>query len=114
MIRPRISSGGSFYHLQSTSPVRNMSASKSIAAAVSQFQSTRSVWGVTNRYPIGPGRFWISIHTPRVGRDLDVMTAGTPYSGFQSTRPVWGVTLIVDLAVIAQHISIHTPRVGRD
>ena len=68
-----------------------MSASKSIAAAVSQFQSTRSVWGVTNRYPIGPGRFWISIHTPRVGRD------------------VIGVFVCVHVL-----ISIHTPRVGRD
>ena len=55
----------------------------------------------------------ISIHTPRVGRDLKLVF---PFARgiFQSTRPVWGVTVGNRNAPIPLHISIHTPRVGRD
>ena len=78
----------------------------------------------------------ISIHTPRVGRDLALHNLPDGQRLFQSTRPVWGVTFIVLFhkagflfqstrpvwgvtSVIRENstmleISIHTPRVGRD
>ena len=55
----------------------------------------------------------ISIHAPRVGRDIDVENANILFE-FQSTRPVWGATtssIACDNRLI---ISIHAPRVGRD
>ena len=56
----------------------------------------------------------ISIHTPRVGRDITNLNARTIDILFQSTRPVWGVTVQVCTDPGRDHISIHTPRVGRD
>ena len=56
-----------------------------------QFQSTRPVWGVTYQNKKLTAARFISIHTPRVGRD--------DYFGYND-----------DLLCI----SIHTPRVGRD
>ena len=56
------------------------------------FQSTRPVWGATavcyhaGLYPD------VSIHAPRVGRDLPVLVAAENGDLFQSTRPVWGAT----------------------
>ena len=35
----------------------------------------------------------ISIHAPRVGRDLGAADIGTTDTTFQSTRPVWGATI---------------------
>ena len=79
-----------------------------------QFQSTRPVWGAT---PLGlsiTSTLKISIHAPRVGRDLteeinavsSLISIHAPRVGrdskaqscrqrqqlFQSTRPVWGAT----------------------
>ena len=78
----------------------------------------------------------ISIHPPRVGRDLRCRQLrasrrnfnppspcgeglGTKIydditDAFQSTLPVWGGTLQRLLRVLAGQISIHPPRVGRD
>ena len=56
-----------------------------------KFQSTRPVWGATGGLQVHSQRDYISIHAPRVGRDL------TQLPGFSG----------VD-------ISIHAPRVGRD
>ena len=77
---------------QSTRPVWGATvAVTSINKADPVFQSTRPVWGATNAdfslgYPIG-----VSIHAPRVGRDVQISN------------------LIMMLVV-----SIHAPRVGRD
>ena len=123
------------------------------------FQSTRPVWGATlalrgtrqisryfnprapcgarqsllYKYPLHEG---ISIHAPRVGRDLqcfrrkvrqvqfqstrpvwgatNMAMAGADLSVFQSTRPVWGATNAMISKGITAKISIHAPRVGRD
>ena len=57
----------------------------------SGFQSTRPVWGATNKYKVALKTNW-----------------------FQSTRPVWGATLSFNLLLIPIAVSIHAPRVGRD
>ena len=56
----------------------------------------------------------ISIHAPRVGRDVHTMAIIMQETLFQSTRPVWGATLVRDSVIILVDISIHAPRVGRD
>ena len=78
----------------------------------------------------------ISIHSPRMGRDLRTgpwrrwrwrfqstlpawgETAGTfvphPQRGFQSTLPAWGETLVMHDVLLQVSISIHSPRMGRD
>ena len=88
-----------------------------LASSIAQpgtFQSTLPVWGVTGSPVKGAGKDKISIHTPRVGSDLDLahdlrvadISIHTPRVGsdtlsrpvgwytalFQSTLPVWGVT----------------------
>ena len=104
---------------------------------VGLFQSTRPVWGATTfeqafgevevnfnpRAPCGArhtlprmigNALVISIHAPRVGRDLIDNYTFLAASQFQSTRPVWGATS--GGAKVEAHtvISIHAPRVGRD
>ena len=78
------------------------------------FQSTRPVWGATERAERARTESRVSIHAPRVGRDWAYHPPGTQrivsihaprvgrdsgnreYAGdfyeFQSTRPVWGAT----------------------
>ena len=56
----------------------------------------------------------ISIHAPRVGRDLAASELPPSIVLFQSTRPVWGATAIRGARARAEAISIHAPRVGRD
>ena len=56
------------------------------------FQSTRPVWGATLTFLACRASITISIHAPRVGRDLHVLRA------------------VIDVLAI----SIHAPRVGRD
>ena len=62
-----------------------------IEAARQEFQSTRPVWGATGQENGLRAGEEISIHAPRVGRDVGL------------SRPT-----------IALYISIHAPRVGRD
>ena len=105
--------------------------------SLSKFQSTRPVWGATHRCRAGSQAHAISIHAPRVGRDV-LYTAQTLTSAqFQSTRPVWDATRSASCTVCASSnfnprapcgtrpserrngragadISIHAPRVGRD
>ena len=59
---------------------------------VSGFQSTRPVWGATDKLPDVQKKLDISIHAPRVGRDEH-----QPFSKYPTVE-----------------ISIHAPRVGRD
>ena len=56
----------------------------------------------------------ISIHAPRVGRDGHDNTQSIIRFLFQSTRPVWGATLKEYYDFVLRYISIHAPRVGRD
>ena len=78
------------------------------------FQSTRPVWGAT--YAVAQNLFGdcISIHAPRVGRDVDAVRTAVHNILFQSTRPVWGATAIGGIVNYSYTISIHAPRVGRD
>ena len=92
MIRPRISSGGSFYHLQSTR---------------SRAEHERKQKHRRRSIPI-------SIHTLCMGRDMPYYNKLYKLAAFQSTRPVWGVTPLSCISQILRTISIHTPRVGRD
>ena len=101
------------------------------------FQSTRPVWGATlfrgrpcsrrsyfnPRAPCGArlrkltarvNQVVISIHAPRVGRDMHTHPIRQIGDAFQSTRPVWGATVLRDALQDAFFISIHAPRVGRD
>ena len=79
------------------------------------FQSTRPVWGATVTFCLEVVPDDVSIHAPRVGRDIDkadfismvegfnprapcgarlgLRRYGACLRGFQSTRPVWGATL---------------------
>ena len=122
---------------QSTLPVWGGTASLVSGLGGDVFQSTLPVWGGTNNacnaklsqdisiHPPRVGRDLnvfisgllassISIHPPRVGRDLLGAQQGRPNSLFQSTLPVWGGTSIHDAAMFQVQISIHPPRVGRD
>ena len=100
------------------------------------FQSTLPVWGGTHVFFLLFRRGHISIHPPRVGRDLghrdmlmDMMNFNPPspcgegpsapmgkFRGFlfQSTLPVWGGTAKGLFFLQRLLISIHPPRVGRD
>ena len=105
--------------------------------ARSKFQSTRPVWGATARFVFRTCRQDISIHAPRVGRDVSIKFCalaspvfqstrpvwgatsffchdGLRLKRFQSTRPVWGATEKPRIVVRITDISIHAPRVGRD
>ena len=78
------------------------------------FQSTRPAWGATNLIESLCFQIAISIHTPRVGRDVSCSLVPMQVFLFQSTRPAWGATKVACEPRPAQLISIHTPRVGRD
>ncbi len=56
----------------------------------------------------------ISIHSPRVGRDKKNVGYCKDILLFQSTLPVWGETNFLKLLKLSDIISIHSPRVGRD
>jgi len=58
--------------------------------------------------------FPISIHAPRVGRDVNRNAVACNSKGFQSTRPAWGATEGKAFINGYFYISIHAPRVGRD
>ena len=101
------------------------------------FQSTRPAWGATRGAElIEEARHAISIHAPRMGRDLTIRAHCLPGQQFQSTRPAWGATYTPTWKVVCttfqstrpawgatrllkkyltrRRISIHAPRMGRD
>ena len=103
----------------------------------SLFQSTRPVWGATvvcrspantpmisihaprvgrdlRCLPCSASQCTISIHAPRVGRDQFIHDTSAAKIRFQSTRPVWGATTSLASPMRPPKISIHAPRVGRD
>ena len=85
--------GGGIGSFQSTRPVWGVTApSGKLVENVPGFQSTRPVWGVTVTKADDIPRVGISIHTPRVGRDVCTPSPTDTMCRFQSTRPVWGVT----------------------
>ena len=80
---------------------------------MTKFQSTRPVWGATRRDKVYRQHLLISIHAPRVGRDLPPLfyliigqiSIPAPRVGRDETVS-WGLS--------SWEISIHAPRVGRD
>ena len=56
------------------------------------FQSTRPVWDATTFDLLRIALCTISIHAPRVGRDMESPPSVFFHSSFQSTRPVWDAT----------------------
>ena len=80
----------------------------------SGFQSTLPAWGETKASAERRGIAEISIHSPRMGRDMGVNTAMLGGSRFQSTLPAWGETNKDDTLLLRRAISIHSPRMGRD
>ena len=81
---------------------------------MAEFQSTRPVWGATDGKMFTETTRDISIHAPRVGRDVVIGGNVVNSFQFQSTRPVWGATAYMRKYRAANYISIHAPRVGRD
>ncbi len=63
-----------------------------MVASRSLFQSTRPVWGATLGLDDALHFEFVSIHAPRVGRDLTAGRCFLTMLWFQSTRPVWGAT----------------------
>ena len=72
------------------------------------------MWGATAFFTVDKQVGYISIHAPRVGRDVLVTPQKAAKALFQSTRPVWGATLLPWYIMWVENISIHAPRVGRD
>ena len=104
---------------QSTRPVWGATTVRAVFFDRNVFQSTRPVWGATSCHRCRRVRCAVSIHAPRVGRDLPGNPVGQASACFnprapcgarrnidhgflhtalfQSTRPVWGATSIVRL-----------------
>ena len=121
---------------QSTRPVWGATDRPKVSLPDRQFQSTRPVWGATFDGQDMELFSGISIHAPRVGRDvrriphfrrLVYFNPRAPCGArrqclaykhrvyeFQSTRPVWGATCFRGSEKHDDLISIHAPRVGRD
>ena len=121
---------------QSTRPVWGATYRERYFRPGQQFQSTRPVWGATGKNGIECFGRAVSIHAPRVGRDVNLFAplpvresfnprapCGARLSRlatwqartlFQSTRPVWGATRHGKIRRRFLHVSIHAPRVGRD
>ena len=78
------------------------------------FQSTRPVWGATLIAAIYDFLIAVSIHAPRVGRDMALLSRKTEKAMFQSTRPVRGATATPPSRSCITRVSIHAPRAGRD
>ena len=102
-----------------------------------EFQSTLPAWGETasagsaatgswNFNPLSPhgerrnpetkkeAVSSISIHSPRMGRDVHPARPGAWHYQFQSTLPAWGETRLMRYSFRQAAISIHSPRMGRD
>ena len=121
---------------QSTRPALGATPAALVEIGFLSFQSTRPAWGATADFIRGTKSAQISIHAPRVGRDLDqsvgvelvqdfnpraprgarpsVSVLSSTSLLFQSTRPAWGATRGALLFAARRTISIHAPRVGRD
>ena len=121
---------------QSTRPVWGATGRLPKRQVSRRFQSTRPVWGATAADMLHGKALHVSIHAPRVGRDVEFFfdfgglfrfnprapCGARPFVGgfsdaiaaFQSTRPVWGATTFNIVADGITLVSIHAPRVGRD
>ena len=82
---------------------------------VKLFQSTRPAWGATGCHPREARDRQISIHAPRMGRDLIVITViESPPKNFNPRAPHGARRDVACQGMRSEHISIHAPRMGRD
>ena len=79
-----------------------------------RFQSTLPVWGGTQRPSGRTQRRFISIHPPRVGRDLQTFSVSILSTMISIHPPRVGRDFIIADYDHNYCISIHPPRVGRD
>ena len=79
-----------------------------------KFQSTRPVWGATTEMGITGTTAKISIHAPRVGRDVIAISCLRFPGNFNPRAPCGARLLILYALPRYVGISIHAPRVGRD
>ncbi len=79
-----------------------------------KFQSTRPVWSATYGKAFMGNPFIVSIHAPRMERDLIGPQLQVGIQQFQSTRPVWSATETVMQLHVPESVSIHAPRMERD
>ena len=87
--------------------------SRAPVTAIARFQSTLPAWGETRRASAATPTAGISIHSPRMGRDM--IPDNVEFNGvFQSTLPAWGETRRRGDPEGRETISIHSPRMGRD
>ena len=78
------------------------------------FQSTRPAWGATVRVRRSArSSLRVSIHAPRVGRDVAEHVTAVYVDCFNPRAPR-GARPISDAATPRRIVSIHAPRVGRD
>ncbi len=122
---------------QSTRPAWGATGLLTADELFKTFQSTRPAWGATHVDLRDVRGLRVSIHAPRVGRDMRMrvrISDGLWFqstrpawgatrccrsmprspSTFQSTRPAWGATAIPTQDQPIHGVSIHAPRVGRD
>ena len=99
---------------QSTHPVRGATTNRKAAPRAYKFQSTHPVRGATFHPLVQSFKFRISIHAPREGCDVFVVTAQNTKMAFQSTHPVRGATDGNYVPKARFNISIHAPREGCD
>ena len=106
-------SDGGMHIFQSTRPVWGATTRALIVTPRWLFQSTRPVWGATGKRRSDCKVNFISIHAPRVGRDL---FGDRPLRilGISIHAPRVGRDAINRRVVFHYAISIHAPRVGRD
>ena len=85
-----------------------------LAITIRIFQSTRPVWGATPVDKIMVADVDISIHAPRVGRDLLAQEYDTKNGNFNPRAPCGARLRPIKPGELSKEISIHAPRVGRD
>ena len=112
-LRERADRGGAV-RFQSTRPVWGATPRTSFASASPQFQSTRPVWGATWREHSAERCDGISIHAPRVGRDMKQPTGQRDAAEISIHAPRVGRDHALENDFGPIRISIHAPRVGRD
>ena len=80
-----------------------------------RFQSTLPAWGETMLLPTRPIDSKISIHSPRMGRDLKCLSHFLDFRHISIHSPRMGRDpMLLPTRPIDSKISIHSPRMGRD
>ena len=78
------------------------------------FQSTRPAWGATPRQHLRVVQTVVSIHAPRVGRDVGDHDAAPGCMSFNPRAPRGARPNHLSIPEGKEKVSIHAPRVGRD